>query len=107
MTPEEFKKAILAGIPAELPAPKPYNTNANHAPKRKDILTKKEKQLAIRNALRYFPESWHATLAPEFAEELKNMAAFTCTASCRIIKCMHARLKNIPPNHLRQQPSWL
>ncbi|MDX9932421.1 MAG: urocanate hydratase, partial [Bacteroidales bacterium] len=44
----------------------------NHAPKRKDILTKKEKQLAIRNALRYFPESWHATLAPEFAEELKK-----------------------------------
>ncbi|HBG71641.1 MAG: urocanate hydratase [Bacteroidetes bacterium GWF2_43_63] len=72
MTPEEFKKAIMAGIPDELPAPKPYNPNANHAPKRKDILTKKEKQLAIRNALRYFPESWHATLAPEFAEELKK-----------------------------------
>lgn len=72
MTPEEFKKAILTGIPAELPAPKPYNPNANHAPKRKDILTKKEKQLAIRNALRYFPESWHATLAPEFADELKK-----------------------------------
>ncbi|KAF5047513.1 Urocanate hydratase [anaerobic digester metagenome] len=72
MTPEEFKKAILTGIPAELPAPKQYNPNANHAPKRKDILTKKEKQLAIRNALRYFPESWHATLAPEFADELKK-----------------------------------
>lgn len=72
MTPEEFKKAILAGIPAELPAPKPYNPNANHAPKRKDILSKKEKQLAIRNALRYFPESWHTTLAPEFAEELNK-----------------------------------
>jgi len=72
MTPEEFKKAILAGIPAELPAPKQYNPNANHAPKRKDILTKKEKQLAIRNALRYFPENWHATLAPEFADELKK-----------------------------------
>jgi urocanate hydratase len=65
-------KAILAGIPAELPAPKQYNPNANHAPKRKDILTKKEKQLAIRNALRYFPENWHATLAPEFADELKK-----------------------------------
>jgi len=72
MTPEDFKKAILAGIPTELPAPKPYNPNANHAPKRKDILTKKEKQLAIRNALRYFPENWHATLAPEFADELKK-----------------------------------
>ncbi|MPM04364.1 Urocanate hydratase [bioreactor metagenome] len=72
MTPEEFKNAILAGIPNELPAPKTYNPNANHAPKRKDILTKKEKQLAIRNALRYFPESWHSTLAPEFADELKK-----------------------------------
>ena len=72
MTTEEFKKAILAGIPSELPAPKPYNTNANHAPKRKDILTKKEKKLALHNALRYFPEKWHSVLAPEFADELKK-----------------------------------
>ncbi len=72
MSNEEFKNAILAGIPKELPAPKAYNPNANHAPKRKDILTRKEKFLAIRNALRYFPESWHKTLAPEFASELKN-----------------------------------
>jgi len=72
MTTEEFKKAILAGIPPELPAPKPYNTNANHAPKRKDILTKKEKKLALHNALRYFPEKWHSVLAPEFADELKK-----------------------------------
>lgn len=72
MSNEEFKNAILAGIPKELPAPKQYNPNANHAPKRKDILTKNEKILAIRNALRYFPESWHKTLAPEFASELKN-----------------------------------
>lgn len=72
MTPTEFKNAIMAGIPKELPAPKTYNPNANHAPKRKDILTKKEKQLALRNALRYFPESWHEALAPEFADELKK-----------------------------------
>ena len=68
----DFQKEILAGIPDELPEVKPYDPNINHAPKRKDILTKAEKKLAIRNALRYFPAKWHATLAPEFAEELEN-----------------------------------
>lgn len=47
-----------------------YDTRINHAPKRKDILTLDEKQLALRNALRYFPRHFHATLAPEFADEL-------------------------------------
>ena len=42
----------------------------NHAPRRKDILTKEQKQLALRNALRYFPAEQHALLAPEFADEL-------------------------------------
>lgn len=67
-----FKEEILAGIPATLPEPKPYDTNINHAPKRKDILTPKQKKLALRNALRYFPKEFHATLAPEFAKELKD-----------------------------------
>ena len=51
---------------------KEINPNISHAPKRKDILNKEEKQLAIRNALRYFPEHMHAVLAPEFADELKT-----------------------------------
>jgi urocanate hydratase len=42
---------VMAGIPDELPQPKPYDTSINHAPKRKDILTEKEKVLAIKNAL--------------------------------------------------------
>jgi len=67
----EFKQAIIRGIPEILPAKKDINLNISHAPKRKDILNKEEKRLAIRNALRYFPEHMHATLAPEFAEELK------------------------------------
>ncbi|WP_242082360.1 urocanate hydratase [Aestuariivivens sediminis] len=66
-----FKDQILQGIPTILPIKKPYPTHANRAPKRKDILNKAEKQLAIRNALRYFPEQWHNVLAKEFAEELK------------------------------------
>ena len=72
MTNTDFQKAILAGIPNELPAPKAYDTTISHAPKRKDILTKAEKKLAIQNALRYFPAHLHETLAQEFAQELKD-----------------------------------
>ena len=68
----DFQKEILAGIPDELPCVKEYDLTVNHAPKRKDILTKEEKKLALRNALRYFPAKHHATLAPEFAEELEK-----------------------------------
>ena len=70
MTLQEFQADLRAGIPAEIPAAQPYDPTVNHAPKRKDILTKKEKQLALRNALRYFPASQHAALAPEFVKEL-------------------------------------
>ncbi|MBQ8336083.1 MAG: urocanate hydratase [Bacteroidaceae bacterium] len=68
----DFQKDILAGIPDVLPAKKAYDTTANHAPKRKDILTDSEKKLALANALRYFPEKHHAELAPEFLDELKR-----------------------------------
>ena len=68
-----FKEEILAGIPQDcLPEQKPYDNTVNHAPKRKDILTEAEKELALRNALRYFPPQLHAQLAPEFAQELKD-----------------------------------
>lgn len=70
MTKEQFIADIRAGIPDTLPEPQAYDTTINHAPKRKDILTSEEKKLALRNALRYFPKKFHATLAPEFAEEL-------------------------------------
>lgn len=72
MTHEEFMADIRAGIPNTLPNPQPYDHMVNHAPKRKDILTSEEKKLALRNALRYFPKKFHATLAPEFLDELKT-----------------------------------
>ncbi|MFD1615548.1 urocanate hydratase [Gelatiniphilus marinus] len=65
-----FKEHILQGIPTKLPVKRPDTKDANRAPKRKDILSKEEKQLAIRNALRYFPKKWHQELAVEFAQEL-------------------------------------
>lgn len=66
----EFQKAIRAGIPAELPPKKEVDERINHAPRRKEILTEDEKVLALRNALRYFPEPLHKELLPEFADEL-------------------------------------
>jgi len=72
MSTDNFKAAIQAGIPANIPTAKPYDTTANHAPKRKEILTATEKKLALKNALRYFPVDQHAILAPEFAKELKD-----------------------------------
>ena len=67
-----FQKQILEGIPDKFPSNKPIPKNANRAPKRKDILSTEEKKLAIRNALRYFPEEWHVELAIEFSEELRD-----------------------------------
>ena len=65
-----FAEEIRLGIPDCLPEPMPYDNTINHAPKRKEILTHAEKQLALRNALRYFPKALHARLAPEFIDEL-------------------------------------
>ncbi|WP_254151559.1 urocanate hydratase [Chryseosolibacter indicus] len=67
-----FKEQILQGIPDVLPEKKGYDVLANHAPKRKNILTIDEKKLAIRNALRYFHPKHHEVLAPEFYEELQK-----------------------------------
>jgi urocanate hydratase len=72
MTLSEFRKKISEGIPSYLPPVKEYDKNINHAPKRKDILSKEEKILALNNALRYFEPKLHNELAKEFAQELKD-----------------------------------
>lgn len=72
MSAIDFKTAILQGIPEELPQFKPIDNSVSHAPVRKDILSKNEKKLALKNALRYFHSRHHEVLAPEFADELKR-----------------------------------
>ena len=81
---------LCRGLPLD-PLPPPQVTRdpgVSHAPPRTPALTRGEKkvwpscywsnnymvklQLALKNALRYFPASLHSTLAPEFAEELKQ-----------------------------------
>jgi urocanate hydratase len=81
-----FQQAILQGIPDELPPVQTRDTTVSHAPRRviDGVLTVKEKQLALRNALRYFHPRHHAVLAHEFAN---NTAASTCTVSGPTTPC--------------------
>ncbi len=72
MTIEQFQQEIRAGIPDTLPPMPPYDKEINHAPRRKDILPAEEKRLALRNALRYFPNHLHQELIGEFADELER-----------------------------------
>ncbi len=68
----EFRRLVCEGIPDKLPDSKPYDTSLNHPPKRKNMLSLSEKKLAIKNALRYFPEKFHSLLSVEFAQELSD-----------------------------------
>lgn len=97
----DFKAALLQGIPDTLQPCPPYDTSVHHAPKRKDILTPTEKKLAIRNALRYFPAAWHATLAPEFAEELQTYGRIYMYRF-RPTYAMHARPIDAYPAHTHE-----
>ncbi len=67
-----FQEAITQGIPKELPENRPLDASVSHAPQRRldGVLNDAEWKLAIDNALRYFPQHWHATLRPEFEAEL-------------------------------------
>ena len=67
-----FQDQIKEGIPTVLPEPKKFETEINHAPKRKEILSDDEKKLALKNALRYFEPKDHAVLVKEFSEELEK-----------------------------------
>jgi urocanate hydratase len=67
-----FALQIRQGIPDKMPPEYIYDDKVSHAPKRKNILSQAEKKLALRNALRYFPEEWHKDLAIEFANELET-----------------------------------
>ena len=65
-----MRSFVHEGIPASIPDHPGISSDVDHAPKRRQILTKKEKRLALKNALRYFPVEQHTLLAGEFAKEL-------------------------------------
>ena len=69
---DAMRTFVGEGIPEYLPEHPGISPEVDHAPKRRQILNKSEKKLALKNALRYFPDSFHETLAPEFAKELEE-----------------------------------
>ena len=60
----------LHDIFSELPKIPTFAAGTRRAPKRKFVLSQKETETALRNALRYIPEKWHKEMAPEFLNEL-------------------------------------
>jgi len=94
----EFQQEILNGIPTSLPEHPGYDSTVSHAPRRKDVLNTEEKQLALRNALRYFDVKKHSKLANEFALELKTYGRIYMYRYRPTYK-MHARpLDDYPAN---------
>ena len=67
-----LKEEIRKGIPSNIPSMPNFLPGVSRAPKRKKILNANEKKLAIRNALRYFPSSFHSELSKEFLTELEE-----------------------------------
>lgn len=63
-------KVKLENIFETLPPETDFQTGIRRAPARNFTLSKSETKLALKNALRYIPEKWHARLAPEFLDEL-------------------------------------
>ena len=60
-------------MPPELPEHPGIDPDVDHAPIRKQILSKKEERLALQNALRYFDAKHHAVLGKEFLQELRDL----------------------------------
>ena len=69
----DISNAMIIKLDRKLPQKKEFEKGIRRAPDRGLTLNKREIALALKNALRYCPEEWHETLAPEFLNELKTM----------------------------------
>ena len=69
---DAMRTSILEGMPATLPPHPGMDPSVDHAPNRRQILSRDEKILALRNALRYHLPEHHEVLIPEFLEELNT-----------------------------------
>ena len=72
-----LRSSLLAGIPADLPNHPGLDLSVDNAPNRRQVLSKKQKKLALKNALRYFPKQHHDVLAKEFLTELDTFGRIT------------------------------
>jgi len=85
-----FAAQVAEGIPPEIPEAPRDEPGINRAPRRRNVLTRAESALALKNALRYFPAKLHQSLAPEFAKELREDGRITMRRY-RPHYAMHAR----------------
>lgn len=69
---EKIKKSIFVTLDDELPEMPEFAEGIRRAPDRGYALNKKQTETALRNALRYVPDQYHAKLLPEFLKELKT-----------------------------------
>ena len=69
---EVVGQSVKIGLPEQLPEPAPFEAGIRRAPDRGFRLTPAQTKTALKNALRYIPFQHHATLAPEFLEELQT-----------------------------------
>ncbi len=67
--PRDAMTIMLDDVLPEYPS---FDPAYRRAPRREANLTQADKELAIRNALRYIPQQHHAQMAVEFAEELEQ-----------------------------------
>lgn len=102
-----FKEEISQGIPATLTQVKPYDENVNHAPKRKNILSTSEKELALKNALRYFEPKHHPILLKEFQEELEKFGRIYMYRFRPDYKIFARSLEDYPGNSLHAKAIML
>lgn len=73
----DFLTSLCDGIPNELPPYPAQDPGIARAPKRVHHLSEQELQLALDNALRYFPVHLHDVLRVEFMAELRDEGHIT------------------------------
>jgi len=66
----DVSRAMTIRLSSELPPKPSFDPKIRRAPNRGFSLTPRETVIAVKNALRYVPQSLHETLAPEFLNEL-------------------------------------
>lgn len=72
MTNREVEEFMKIKLEKQLPEPGVFDPSIRRAPKREAKLSRKDKILAVRNALRYIPEQYHKAMALEFYQELET-----------------------------------
>ena len=70
MDNKEIGSYMRIKLDGPLPGMGEFDPSVRRAPKRESDLSESDVKLALRNALRYIPEEYHAELAPEFYQEL-------------------------------------